>query len=90
MGRKALPGESADPKFRSWFITEKSDVVRKHMIRSVRLAAILGDPPERFYTNASESTNNILKQKVDRKSQTLPDFVNHLEELARAHENSIE
>ena len=59
------------------------------MIQSVMLAALLGDPPERLYTNASESTNNILKEKVDRRSQSLPDFVTHLEELVRAHEKSI-
>ena len=28
------------------------------MIESVRVAAQLGNPPEKFYTNASESMNN--------------------------------
>ena len=40
------------------------------MIWSVRNEAKLGDPPEKFFTNASESINNVLKIKDDRKSQS--------------------
>ena len=36
---------------------------------------------QKFYTNASESVNNILKQKVNRKEQPLPDFVDQMFEL---------
>lgn len=68
----------------------KSEVVRNCMISSVRAAAQLGDPPERFYTNASESTNNVLRLKVDRKPQSLPAFVDHVQELACTYESNIE
>lgn len=60
------------------------------MIQSVRKAAQLGVPPEKFYTNASESTNNVLKLKVDRKPQPLPAFVDHARELASSYEKNVE
>ena len=69
------------PEFYDWFVSEKSSTVRNNMIQSVRKEAQLGDPPEKFYTNASESINNVLKLKVDRKPQTLMDFVGHAQEL---------
>jgi len=86
--RRVVPRECIIPEFYSWFVTEKSDVVRSSMIVSVRKAAQLGDPLERFYTNASELTNNVLKLKIDRKPQSLPAFVDHARECA--YEKNIE
>jgi len=60
------------------------------MIQSVRKAAYFGDPPEMFYTNASESINNVLKLKVDRRSQSLVEFVDHAQELVSVYEKNIE
>ena len=60
------------------------------MIQSVRKAAYFGDPPEMFYTNASESINNVLKLKVDRRSQSLMKFVDHAQELVSVYEKNIE
>ena len=71
----------SEPEFYNWFISEKSSIVRNNMIQSVRKEAQLGDPPEKFYNNASECINNVLKLKVDRKSQSLPEFVDHTQEL---------
>ena len=88
--RRVVPGECIIPEFYSWFVTEKSHVVRSSMIASVRKAAQLGDPPERFYTNASESTNNVLKLKINRKPQSLPAFVDHARELVCAYEKNTE
>lgn len=56
----------------------------------VRKEALLGDSPEKFYTNASECINNILKLKVDRKSQSLTQFVDHAQELVLIYEKNIE
>ena len=56
----------------------------------MRVAAQPGNPPEKFYTNASEPKNNVLKLKVDRKPQSLPVFVDHVQELASAPEKNIE
>ena len=55
----------------------------------MRVAAQPGNPPEKFYTNASEP-KNVLKLKVDRKPQSLPVFVDHVQELASAQEKNIE
>ena len=60
------------------------------MIQSVRKEAQLGDPPKKFYTNASECINNILKLKEDRKSQSLTEFVDHAQELVSVYEKYIE
>ena len=60
-----LEVNSSEPEFYNWFVSEKSSVVRNNMIQSVRKEAQLGDPPVKFYTNASECINNVLKLKVD-------------------------
>ena len=59
----------------------KSSIVLNHMIQNIRKEALLGDPPERFYMNASECINIVLKLKVDRKSRSLIEFVDHAQEL---------
>lgn len=89
-GRRVVSGATVEPKFFDWFVLEKRDTVCKCMLQSVRIAAQLGKPPERFYTNASESTNNVLKLKVDRKPSSLPDFVSHVQEYASIHERNIQ
>lgn len=88
--RKALPGEVIVPEFYSWFVKEKSNIMKKNMIKSVRISARLGDPPSKFYTNASESANNILKIKTERKSQSLAAFVEHVQELIQSYEKNLE
>ena len=55
------------------------------MIQSVRVAAQLGSPPEKFYTNASKSMN-VLKLKTDRKTQSLTEFVYHVYDLVSVYE----
>jgi hypothetical protein len=89
-GRKVIQGVRIEPEFYCWFIGEKSEVVCKSMIQSVRIAARLGNPPEKFYTNASESMNNILKLKVYRKAQSLPTFVDSMYELVSSYEKNLE
>ena len=60
------------------------------LIHSVRAAAGLGNPPEKFYTNASESINNVLKLKTNRKKQSLTDFVDDIQELVLVYEKNME
>ena len=52
----------------------------------------LGDPPDKlnFFTNASECINNVLKAKVDRKAQSLSQFVDHAQELGTTYEKNID
>jgi len=91
-GKQVVPSQfgSCEPEFYDWFISEESSVVRNHMIQSVRSEAKLGEPPEKFFTNASECINNVLKIKVDRKSQSLTQFVDHMSELASIYEKNID
>ena len=58
-------GHKIEPEFYNWFVCEKSETMCKCMIHSVRAAAGLGNPPEKFYNNASESINNVLKSKTE-------------------------
>ena len=88
--RKAFPGEVIVPQFHSWFVKEKSNIMKKNMIKSVRISARLGDPPSKFYTNASESANNVLKIKIERKPQSLTNFVEHVQELIHTYEKNLE
>ena len=41
----------------------------------------MGSPPEPYYTNDIGSKNNILKQHVNGKSSSLPEFVDKMKEL---------
>ena len=56
----------------------------------MRVAAQLGNPPGKFYTNASKSMNNVLKLKTDRKTQSLTEFVNHVYDLVSVYEKNME
>ena len=74
--------ESKVQQFCAWFTKNKVDVMCHSMLRPVREDAGLGCPPEAFYTNASESVNNVIKRKVDYKRSDLPQFILKLKELA--------
>ena len=51
-----------------------------NIIQRVRKQAQLGNPPEKFYANASKCINNVLKLKVDRIAQSVTQFVEHAQE----------
>jgi len=81
---------SSPSEFHSWFCEHSLDVVRCSMLYPVRERAGLGSPPEPFYTNAVESKNNVLKQHLERKSSTLPDFVDSMRTLLSKQRQEIE
>ena len=60
------------------------------MLKSVRRKAKLGDPPSHFTTNASESINAVLKNKVDYKKNELPDFLDKLRGVIYEQEKEME
>ena len=60
------------------------------MLKSVREEADLGSPPGRFYTNASESVNSILKNTVGYKRSELPQLELKLRELCEEQEHEVE
>ena len=61
-------------KFGKWFYLYKSTIVKNSMLKSVRRKAKLGDPPSHFTTNASESINAVIKNKVDYKKMSFQIF----------------
>lgn len=68
-------------QFHSWFVQHCFDVVLNSMSWFVREKAGLGSPLQPFYTNTVESKNNILKQHLERKSSSIPEFVNRMKSL---------
>ena len=61
------------------------------MIRSVRERAGLsvGDTVPQFYTNASESLNCMLKDKVHHSKSGLNAFVDHMVEFVKQQDNEL-
>ena len=70
-------------RFCNWFVRYESVVMKETMLKPIRQAAGLGNPPEQFSTNASESVNAVLKAKVDYKRSELPSFIRKFEELVK-------
>ena len=42
------------------------------------IPGLFGSPPQPFTTNASETTNSIIKANISYKHSQLKEFVNHL------------
>ena len=53
----------------------KADVLKCSAIRPVCEEAGLGNPPEMFTTNASESLNAVIKSKVDYQKNELTNLL---------------
>ena len=77
-------------RFHDWFVRYESHVMKETMLKPVRQEAGLGNPPEQFSTNASESVNAVLKAKVDYKRSKLPAFVRKMEELVKDQKSEFE
>ena len=57
--------------FYEWFCEHKASVIEETMLKQIREDAGLGCPPDPFTTNASETANFVLKNKVDYKHNQL-------------------
>ena len=53
--------------FVEWFLQYKRSIVKEGLLQCNRQRAGLGDRPAAFTTNASESINALLKNKMDYK-----------------------
>ena len=60
------------------------------LVRCKRQCAGLGNPPSAFTTNASESINALLKNKLDYKKQELAAFLDKLKETIDEQERELE
>ena len=76
--------------FVTWFHRYKYSVIKKTMLKSVRRNAGLGDPPTLFTTNASESVNSLLKNRMDYKKNELSEFLDKLKSLIDNQEKEME
>ena len=82
-------GKLVQPVFYEWFVTEKTDVVVNCMLPEIRKKAGLGENPDPFYTNMSESMNSTLKSRTDYKEHELHPFVDKIFEFVESQENLI-
>ena len=78
------------PQFYNWFITNCKQTVEDTMLRPIRIAAGLGNPPEPYYTNDVESQNNVIKHQVSYKTQELPQFVSSMQAMMEAQRREVE
>jgi len=78
------------PVFFDWFVKEKSIDVKNSMLLPLREAAGLGSPPSPFYTNTSESLNNMLHAKVQFKRSQWHEFNESMKELIKESYNLVE
>ena len=63
-----------NPSFSDWFAKNKQQNIQQKMLSCVRTAAGLGNPPEHYYQNSSESINHLLKLEAGFKKHTWPEF----------------
>ena len=69
--------------FITGFLSEKADIIVKCMLPGIRKKAGLGEEPDHFYTNMSESLNNILKSRTEYKEQEFRSFVEKMYDLRK-------
>ena len=80
----------AQPVFFRWFVQHKAETMKSTMLRPIREQAGLGNPPQPFTTNASETVNSVLKSHVNYKSSQLLEFVGKLKDVVDEQEREIE
>ena len=82
--------DGAKTGFYSWFVQNKVNSIKATMLKTVRVEAGLGSPPQPFTTNASETTNSVIKAHVLYKHSKLMEFVNHLKDVIDEQEREVE
>ena len=90
--RRSLQGTMIQPEFYDWFCEYKAEDMSNTMIKSVRNAAGLSSSDgstKRFYTNASESLNQMLKDKVNYKASHLHNFIDEMSDFVKRQENDM-
>ena len=76
--------------FIQYFVANKVNVIRTTMLRPIMEDCGLGNPPEIFTTNASESVNALLKHKVDYKRNDLPVLIEKIKQLIDEQQNELQ
>ena len=83
-----LRSKKSDNKitFYAWFCKYHAEEIKSTMIRSVREAPGLGDPPSEFCTNDSEAINSALKQFLAFKKSDWPIFNEKMRKFVSSQE----
>lgn len=74
------------PEFYNWYCEYKSVDMSNAMIKSVRNAAGMSSSDgstKQLYTNASESLNQMLKDKVNYKASHLHTFIDEMRDFIK-------
>ena len=61
--------------FHDWFVKYKSNLMKEHLLKPVRIDAGLGNPPTRYVSNRVECVNSLLKRETERKESPVDQFV---------------
>ena len=64
-------------------------MMKKSMTADIRAKAGLGNPPEKFYTNDSETNNERKKHKMEHREAGLCSFVVGMKQLAYSQETEF-
>ena len=83
-------GDQSMHSFTRWFDQYKSTQMKSSMLKSIHHNGGLGDPPAQFTTNASESVNFVIKNKVNYKKSELPDFLEKLKTVIDEQKRELE
>ena len=76
--------------FFEYFKKYYANIVRFNMLKDLRIAVGLGNPPAIFTTNSSESINAVVKRKVNFKETEWPKFNQQLKQIVNEmHEEGI-
>lgn len=67
LNRERLHGHLSQTSFFDQLSLHYADIIRHTTLKCIRRDVGLGDPPDIFTTNASESLNAALKKKVNYK-----------------------
>ena len=85
MSREGPYHRAGQMSFFEYFSKFYADVVRHNMLKDVRIAVGLGNPPAIFTTNSNESINAVLKRKMDFKQTEWPKFNHGMKQLVNGH-----
>jgi hypothetical protein len=86
--REISERKTSQPVFHTWFKQNKADTFKKHLLLPLRISAGLGFGE--YTTNANESINKKLKEKVDYKESQIGEFCNKLFSLIDYQNKDVE
>ena len=89
LNRENLHGCSTQSSFFDQFCLNYADIFCHNTLKCLRRNVGLGDQPDIFTTNASESLNAALKKKVNYKEMEWPQFNEVVKELISAQRDEV-